>query len=208
MPLDESNPNEKQRNDKNDQTPKLSVIEPEVLRNQEHPQYPQHPQQKRESPSGGEHSIPEKDQPTKHKKREAIDEPSKKDEQNGRKSRDTTNQKSEPTSNQKQPSERKTRDIKQTDPKPEVPTSGQTKYAVRSVRDTSGKDLDTSKTGNEPPKPFTRQRRQAPKDQKPDENVKHIDEDKDHPSKSTVKRSANKFDDNVPKPIPANGTKN
>lgn len=207
MPLDETNPNQKQPTDKNDQASKLSLIEPQVLPNQDHSQYPEHPQQKRASHSGGEQKIPEDNQPTKHTKREAIDESPKKDEKNERKSRDTTNQKPEPNSNQK-PSERKTRDIKQTDSKPEVPTPGQTKHTVRSVRDNSGKDLDTSKATKDPSKPFTRQRRDIPKDQKPEQNVKHIDEDKDHPSKSTVKRSAEKSGENAPKPNPNNQKKN
>lgn len=204
MPLDETNPNEKQTTDKNDQPSKLSLSEPQVILNQEHSQYPQHPQQKRESPLGG---VPKSDQTAKHNKPEALDEPTKKNEKNDRKSRDTTNQRSEPKSNQK-PSERKTRDIKQTDTTPKVPVPEQTKHAVRSVRDNSGKELDTSKTHKEPSKPLTRQRRTTPNDQKPDQNVKHIDEDKDHPSKSTVKRSAEKSGDNVPKPNPANGKKN
>lgn len=207
LPLDETNPNEKQPTDKNDQPSKVSLVEPQVLLNQERSQYPQHPQQKREFPSGGEPSVPEDDQPTKHKKREAIDEPPKKGEKNERKLRDTTNQKWEPNSNQK-PSERKTRDIKQIDTKPEVPAPEQTKHVIRSVRDDSGKELDTSNTGKEPPKPLARQRRHTHNDQKPDENVKHIDEDKDHPSKSTIKRSAEKSGDNVPKPNPGNEKKN
>lgn len=182
--MDETNQNEKQPTDKNDQPSTISLIEPQTILNQS-----QHPQQKRDAPPGGEHSIPGDNQPTKHKKREAVDEIPKKDEKNERKIRDTTNQRSEPKTNQK-PSERKTRDTEQSDTKPEIPAPSQTKHAVRSVRDDSGKDLDTSKTGKEPPKPFTRQQRHTLNDPKPDENVKHIDDDKDHPSKSTVKRWA------------------
>lgn len=203
MPLDETNPNEKQPTDKNDRPSKISLIEPQTILNQS-----QHPQQKRYAPSEEEHSSnPGDNQSTKHKKREAVDEIPKQDEKNERKIRDTTNERSEPKTNQK-PSERKTRAIEQNDTKPEIPAPSQTKPAVRSVRDDSVKDLDTSKTGKEPLKPFTRQQRHTSNDSKPDENVKHLDDDKDHPSKSTVKRWAEKSGDNVPKPIPGNEKKN